>query len=63
LIASFVAGFVTWAVIGLVVPRLTGEGRFFSVPVGGLEITDRDIVLSVACWTVVWRVILRAARS
>jgi hypothetical protein len=48
-----------YAAVGLAVPRITGEGRFFSTPFGGLAIGDRELLLSLLAWTLLWWALLQ----
>ncbi len=54
ILGALAAGAVCYFVVGLLVPRITGEGHFFSVPFGGLHVGDNDIVLSVLTWSLIW---------
>ena len=45
---------LSYFVVGLAVPRVTGEGRFFSFPFGGLRVGDAEMLLSLAAWTLLW---------
>ena len=58
ILGALVAGPVCYFAVGLLVPRVTGEGRFFSVPFGGLRVGDSELVLSVATWSFLWGVLL-----
>ena len=55
---ALVAGPVCYFGVGLFVPRVTGEGRFFSIPFGGLRVGDSDLVLSVVTWSLIWWALL-----
>jgi hypothetical protein len=59
ILAALVAGAVCYFGVGLLVPRITGEGRFFSVPFGGLHVGDIDILLSVLIWSLAWWALFR----
>jgi hypothetical protein len=45
-------------VVGLFVPRITGEGHFFSFPFGGLDVSDANLLLSIAAWMAAWAALL-----
>ncbi|HMH17967.1 MAG TPA: hypothetical protein VK572_07435 [Burkholderiales bacterium] len=51
ILAALVAGPVCYFCVGILVPRITGEGRFFSVPFGGFHVGDLDILFSVLAWS------------
>ncbi len=51
-----------YVTIGIWVPRLTNEGRFYSFPVGGLSVGDTEIMLSVLLWVGAWLAILSITR-
>ena len=55
---ALVAGPICYFVVGLFVPRITGEGRFFSIPFGGLHVGDSDLVLSALTWSLIWWALL-----
>jgi len=58
ILGALVVGPVGYFVVGIAVPRFTGEGRFFSIPFGGLRIGDSDLVLSILTWTLIgWAVL------
>ena len=59
ILGAFVAGVVCYFVVGLFVPRITGEGHFFSTPFGGLRVGDIELVLSILTWTFIWWVLFR----
>jgi hypothetical protein len=58
ILGALVCGPVCYFFVGLFVPRVTGEGRFFSVPVGGVHVGDSDILLSVLAWSLMWWALL-----
>ena len=58
MLGALVAGPFCYFVVGLFVPRVTGEGRFFSVPFGGLHVGDWEIVLSTLAWSLLWGILL-----
>lgn len=41
-------------------PRITGEGHFFSFPFGGLDVSDANLVSSLAAWMALWAALLAA---
>ncbi len=49
---------LSYFLVGLSVPRITGEGRFFSFPFGGLSVSDASLLLSLAAWAGLWSAIL-----
>jgi hypothetical protein len=59
ILGALATGAVCYFVVGIVVPRITGEGRFFSVPFGGLRVGDIDILLSVLAWSLAWWALFR----
>lgn len=59
--ASLVLGPVCYFLVGVAVPRATGEGHFFSTPFGGLQVGDAQLVLSVLAWILLWFAVLRYA--
>jgi hypothetical protein len=58
ILGALVAGPVCYFALGLFVPRVTGEGRFFSVPFGGLHVGDKELVLSILAWIILWEILL-----
>ena len=60
LCVAFILGPLTYFTMGILIPRFTRTGHFYSVPFGRLEISDRDLVLSLLFWVLVWALILRA---
>jgi hypothetical protein len=59
ILGALSAGAVCYFVVGLLVPRITREGHFFSVPFGGLRVGDIDMVLSVLAWSLTWWALFR----
>jgi hypothetical protein len=59
MLGALFAGPACYFVIGVAVPRITGEGHFFSVPFGGLRIGDIELVLSLLAWMLAWWALLR----
>ena len=49
---------LSYFVIGLFVPRITGEGHFFSFPFGGLDVSDANLLASLAAWLAFWAALL-----
>jgi len=58
ILGALVLGPVCYFVVGISVPRFTGEGRFFSVPFGGLHVGDSDLVLGILTWILIWWALL-----
>ena len=60
--AAFFLGSISYFCVGILIPRILGSGRFYSVPFGGFRIGDQDwpLVLSVLCWMFVWSFVLYA---
>jgi xanthine/uracil permease len=58
ILAALVAGPVCYLAVGIVIPRITGEGRFFSVPFGGLRVGDSELLLSLLAWCLAWWALL-----
>ncbi len=50
LVGSIVLGVVSYFMVGVGIARLSGAGRFYSVPFGQDRVRDADIILSLACW-------------
>lgn len=50
LLAALLAGPLGYFGVGVLVPLITGEGHFFSVPFGGLGVSDRNMLLSLLAW-------------
>ncbi len=61
-LASLVLGPVCYFLVGVAVPRATGEGHFFSTPFGGLQMSDAELVTSILAWTLLWFAVLRYAK-
>ena len=61
-LASLVLGPVCYFLVGVAVPRATGEGHFFSTPFGGLQVGDTQLVFSLLAWVALWFAVLRALR-
>ena len=57
LLASVVGGILFGGIIymtcGIMIPRVTGAGHFYSVPFGGLTVTDAAVGTSFLSWCVV----------
>jgi hypothetical protein len=50
ILAALLAGPLCYYGVGVLVPLITGEGHFFSVPFGGLRVSDRNMLLSLLAW-------------
>jgi hypothetical protein len=59
MLAALLAGPLCYFGIGVLVPLITGEGHFFSVPFGGLGASDRNMLLSLVLWCVAAWAVLR----
>jgi hypothetical protein len=57
ILGALAASPICYFLVGVLVPRVTGEGHFFSVPFGGLRVGDIDILLSVLAWSLAWWVL------
>jgi hypothetical protein len=53
---AFPVALLTYGVLGIGIARISGVGRFYSVPVGAERIEDWHILVSLAFWTFVWAV-------
>jgi len=53
ILGALVAGPACYFLAGVFVPRFTGEGHFFSVPFGGLAVSDGALVSSLLAWILV----------
>ena len=54
------AGLLLYGVAGILLARLRGTGRFYSVPFGGERVTDGALLMSLLVWVglmagLVWR--------
>jgi hypothetical protein len=58
LLASFILGAISYFIAGIAIPRITGVGRFYSVPLGGYAVSDSALVTSALAWIVFWFAIL-----
>ncbi len=60
---SVVGSLLTYYLLGIGVAQAIGEGRFYSVPFGGLSVGGSDTALfgSIAFWLLAWIGILFAA--
>ena len=59
MLAALLAGPLCYFGIGVLVPLVTGDGRFFSVPFGGLGASDQSMFFSLLLWCVAAWVLLR----
>ncbi|HEY5899494.1 MAG TPA: hypothetical protein VIV54_18155 [Burkholderiales bacterium] len=62
ILASLVLGPLCYFLLGVAVPRATGEGHFFSTPFGGLQSSDMELVTSILAWTLLWFALLFYAK-
>ena len=62
ILASLVLGPASYFLVGVAIPRATGEGHFFSLPFGGLGASDMELVTSILAWTLLWFAVLRYAK-
>ena len=58
LVLAFPVAVLTYGVVGIGIARVTGVGRFYSVPFGAEHIEDWHIVVSVGVWTCIWAVLI-----
>jgi hypothetical protein len=59
ILGALAAGLICYFIVGVLVPRVTGDGRFFSVPFGGLHVGDIDTLVSVLTWSLAWWLLFR----
>ena len=51
-------GLLSFGVVGIAVARITGVGRFYSVPFGMMTVNEMDLLMSAATWVTLWLLIL-----
>ena len=60
LVGSIVLGVVSYFMVGVGIARLSGAGRFYSVPFGQDRVRDTDIILSLVCWILLCAIVMYA---
>ena len=58
LFASFVLGAISYFIAGIAIARISGVGRFYSVPLGGYAVSDTALLVSALAWMIFWFAIL-----
>lgn len=49
-----VLGLLSYFAVGVGVSRLSGRGRFYSFPFGGLRVNDYGVIWSLMVWILLW---------
>ncbi len=58
LILAIPLGVLTYFVLGVLIARFIGVGRFYSVPLGAEHIGDSDVLVSLGFWICCWAVLI-----
>ena len=63
LLLSIPAAALSLLFVGIRLAHSHGLSRFYSWPIGGAEISDHNIGLSLLCWIAAWFLVLFAASN
>ncbi len=51
---SLALALLSYVSIGVMIVHISGHGRFYSLPFGGLKLKDSSVLQSLLCWGVAW---------